>query len=847
MAVESNDQASLGRSARAVLAVGVFLLVASQLAVRLTSDSATQRFFDNVHWTSSYACGAALAFLGARRAPPDSAALKRWVAGGLTAYLIGQLLWDVQVAIGWNPFPGPSDIFFVCLGLLTSVGLWSLLRMRASNEQRRTALLDAAGLSVGVLAVTLAAYLPRRGDLGILELVFLVGYPVLLCSAACLALVLVLSLRLSLDRGLLLFLLSLVANGALWLEWNSLTLDGALADGTLYNAGFSLSALVQGTGVYLLKLRSDASPRWERLCESLLRLLPFACVVLAAAGIVLAYTLPHVPEAMQWSTLLGAVLIVLIASSRQSLVLDDRERLIRAERALRASAAQYRVLMEQAADGIFIADPSGRYVDVNSRGAEMLGRTREEVVGLTIADIVVDDERERVPEAISELSGQRAVSSLWRMKRKNGETFFAEVSGKVLPDGRLQGMVRDVSERLELERQLRQSKKMEAIGVLSAGIAHDFNNILSAIRGNADLAASDVGPSHPACESIEQIRVSARRATDLVQQIVTFSRSEEPATARVDVSKVVHDVVSMLRSTLPARIELAYHENSDLLEVLGDASQIHQVMLNLCTNAWQAIEHGRGRIEIAIDRVTLTGSEGLDASIETLPGEYACIAIRDSGAGMTQETLERVFEPFFTTKEVGKGTGLGLSVVHGIVKNHRGGISVESRRGAGTTFRVYLRLTTAPAPTASSPFPPATWTDAKSRALHHACRVAYVDDEAALISLVTRQLERLGYQVHGFTSSEAAIAELIKRPAHFDVVVTDNNMPNVSGLELVQELTAARVTSTFVLTSGFIDAELTARATELGVTRVLQKPHDIEDLCKVLDSVMRKRAARSAS
>jgi CheY-like chemotaxis protein len=212
---------------------------------------------------------------------------------------------------------------------------------------------------------------------------------------------------------------------------------------------------------------------------------------------------------------------------------------------------------------------------------------------------------------------------------------------------------------------------------------------------------------------------------------------------------------------------------------------------------------------------------------------------------MTQETLERVFEPFFTTKEVGRGTGLGLSVVHGIVKNHRGGISVESRPGVGTTFRVYLRGTSSPAAAASPPFPPPTSTDGKPHA--HPCRVAYVDDEAALISLVTRQLGRLGYQVHGFTSSEAAITELEKRPSHFDVVVTDYNMPNVSGLELVQELTAARVTSTFVLTSGFIDAELTARATELGVVRVLQKPHDIGDLCEVLDSVMRKRAARSAS
>ena len=264
-------------------------------------------------------------------------------------------------------------------------------------------------------------------------------------------------------------------------------------------------------------------------------------------------------------------------------------------------------------------------------------------------------------------------------------------------------MLRDVSDRLELERQLRQSKKMEAIGVLAAGIAHDFNNILGAIRGNAELAAEDVGPSHAAYESIEQIRLSARRASELVQQIVTFSRSGEPATERVDVAEVIDEVTRLLRSTLPASVEIRYQASPEPLEVLGDATQVHQIVLNLCTNAWQALRDARGSIEIKLERVTLTGTEPLDASIETLPGEYACISVRDDGAGMDTETLERVFEPFFSTKGTGHGTGLGLSVVHGIVKNHRGGISVTSEPGAGTTFRVYLRLTTSLPPAASSP------------------------------------------------------------------------------------------------------------------------------------------------
>lgn len=838
------EHSSLGRPAGSILAVAVGVLVACQIGMRLAPEPSTQRLLDNVHWTTSFAAAAALGWLGVRRASADTAPFKRWLALALTAYSIGQLCWDVQVALDRNPFPGPSDVFYVCLGALTLVGLLSLLTSRASAEQRRTALLDSAGLCAGVLAVTLSAYLPRRGDAGTLELTFLVGYPVVLCAAACLALMLVLTLRLRLDFGWALFLVGLVGNGVLWLEWNSLTLDGGLADGTPYNAAFSVSVLAQGSGVYLLGVRSLASARWERICETLLRLLPFGFVVLAAAAIVVAYTLPDVPLAVQWSTLFGAVLILLIASSRQSLLLDDRERLIRAERALRASAAQYRVLMEQAADGIFIADARGRYTDVNSRGAEMLGMTREEVVGLTIADIVAEEERSRVPLAIGELSKQSVVSTLWRMKRKNGELFFGEVSAKILPDGRIQGMVRDVSERLELERQLRNSKKMEAIGVLAAGIAHDFNNILSAVRGNAELAAEDVGRSHAAYESIEQIRLSARRASELVQQIVTFSRSGEPATERVDVAKVIDEVARLLRSTLPPTVQVSCHSGPEALEVLGDATQIHQVVLNLCTNAWQALDHGRGSIEVALERVTLTGGEGLDPSIETLPGEYACITVRDDGAGMTQETLDRVFEPFFSTKQAGRGTGLGLSVVHGIVKNHRGGVSITSERGAGTTFRVYLRLTASLPPVASSPFPEPPRDEAPD-ALRD-CRIAYVDDEAPLISLVMRQLGRLGYQVRGFLSSVEALSEITARSSQFDVIVTDYNMPQLSGLELVKELAQSGLATRFLLTSGYIDEELRTRAAELGIARVLPKPLEIAELCRALEDIMRKDAARNA-
>ncbi|HWA72824.1 MAG TPA: PAS domain S-box protein [Polyangiaceae bacterium] len=959
------------RAATWFLTLALPLVAGAVLAAHFTTAARTQRFFDNVHWTLSYGTAAGLAWLGAR----EEGGPKRWFAWALTFYFVGQVLWDVQVALDWNPFPGPSDLGYFLLGPLTGRGLLAFLRRSSSPDANRTLAFDVLGLTCATLAVTLALYLPRRGELTWLQLGFLVAYPVGLSAAACLALICGLVLHLAPGRGWLLLLAGLLGNGGLWLEWNARTLDHTLRDGGWFNASFSLVALTQGLGALLFRPEVSRSERWAHFCEGVLRVLPLLSIAVSAGAVVFSYTQTDIPQSTRHVLLGGALSVTVLASLRQSLLLDERERLVQTERELRRSQTnreraesavqkseeKYRTLMEQAADGIFISDAAGNYLEVNPRGEEMLLVSRGALVGKAIPSILADAETARVEPEIARVRAGATSHGEWQVKRTDGSVFWAEVTAKMLLDGRILATVRDISERklaeqklraseertqlvmastldavismdqkgaiiewnaeaerifgwtraealgrmlselivppeqraaheaglqrflatgesrmlgkrlelramrkdgsefpvelavvavrssaaepffsaflrdlteskraaeerLELESQLRQAQKMEAVGTLAAGIAHDFNNILSAIRGNSELAALDLPPDHPARESLDEIERASRRATELVQQIVGFSRPRPRTVERVDLRELVAEVVRLLRSTLPAGVELS--SEGEPLSVLADPTQLHQVLVNLCTNAWQAMEGRTGSIAIRIARRAPPNS----APLELAPGDYACVSVSDSGKGMSKEVLPRIFEPFFSTRPRGRGTGLGLSMAHSIVRAHQGTIAVESEPGVGTTFSVYLPE--APQDTAADE--PSAKPQAKGEGGR---KVVYVDDEEALVFLVTRQLRRRGYEVTGFSSAEAALEVVRSENVDFDVLVTDYNMPRMSGLDLIAAVRALRAGARFVLTSGFVNDEMRVLAEELGVKHVIYKPNNVEELCEAIDRV----------
>ena len=363
-----------------------------------------------------------------------------------------------------------------------------------------------------------------------------------------------------------------------------------------------------------------------------------------------------------------------------------------------------------------------------------------------------------------------------------------------------------------LEEQLRQAQKMQAMGTLATGIAHEFNNVLRAILANVELARMDVDPGHPGRESIEEIEKASRRATDIVQRILAFARPQPPQRRRLALGEVVQDAARLLRVTLPAGIELVVDCSPEAPPVLADATQIHQLLLNLCTNAWQAMNGGSGRIVVRLSEVTLDKAAA-PAIAGLQPGRFARLSVSDSGAGIAPAIRERIFEPFFSTKSPGEGTGLGLAVVHGIVQAHHGAIEVQSEPGQGTTFHVYLP---AAQPAGQAP--------------RH---VLFLDDSEALVFAMVRMLSRHGYRVSGHTMAEQALEAVRAAPQAYDLVVSDGVMPGLSGLDVAQALSRIRPDLPVVILSGHIDAELQRKARELGVREVLNKLDPQEELLRV--------------
>jgi signal transduction histidine kinase/ActR/RegA family two-component response regulator len=388
-------------------------------------------------------------------------------------------------------------------------------------------------------------------------------------------------------------------------------------------------------------------------------------------------------------------------------------------------------------------------------------------------------------------------------------------------------------ERSSLERQLRQAQKMEAIGTLAGGIAHDFNNILGAIVGNLGLARIDNEHGRPVGESLLEIERASERARALVQQILAFSRQQEHEREVVALAPIVSEATRLMRATIPATVAIETDAQGDAPDVVADQTQVHQILMNLCANAWHAMEDRPGTIAVGLKGATVRADQAARMGIE--PGRYACLSVRDNGRGMDEETLNRVFDPFFTTKNVGKGTGLGMSVVHGIVRSHLGGISIDSKVGRGTQVRIYLPAATGTA-VAAAPQPSTT--------LGKGEHILLVDDEDAIVRVMTRILERLGYRVSPFTNAVDALAAFRADGGAFDLVISDFEMPDATGLELARVIHGERPATPVILCSGRYRAD-TVVDPDAGanVRRLINKPCSASVLSRVVRDVLDERAS----
>ena len=470
----------------------------------------------------------------------------------------------------------------------------------------------------------------------------------------------------------------------------------------------------------------------------------------------------------------------------------------------------------------------------------MFDRKREEVESDGLANagrFVLQEDRESIVAGLADAQAGKtdALSVEYRTVRNDGALQWISVNGRVDRDSagkmvRVTGACIDITARKRAEEAQRHSQKLEALGTLAGGIAHDFNNLLLAITGNCRLAAAELAADHPARQMLAEIERAGARATNLVHRILAFSRQSEPRREIIQLEPTVEEVLRLMRATVPAMIAIESRFATDVPSVDADSTQIHQIVMNLITNSAHAIGEEAGKVTVSLDAVTATEGDS-SAPAELRPGRYARLCIRDTGSGMDSATLQRIFDPFFTTKPVGQGTGLGLSVVHGIVRSHQGLIAVDSEPGRGASFSLY--------------FPAAARaTQGEDGRLHEAAqgrgqRVLYVDDEDSLVYLATRVLQRLGYEVSGFTDPGKALQEFQAHPQGFDVVVTDMSMPGMSGFNLARALLAIRADIPVLMTSGYVRAQDRETAQKLGVRDLILKPNTVEELGYALEKLFK--------
>jgi PAS domain S-box-containing protein len=465
-------------------------------------------------------------------------------------------------------------------------------------------------------------------------------------------------------------------------------------------------------------------------------------------------------------------------------------------------------------------------------------QTAQELVGRDALDLVHPDFHQIAKQRHEMMKRSQSILPPveGRLVRLDGATIDVEVRTVPFTSDDAQMFhvaVRDITERRHAERErasleaaLRQAQRLEAIGTLTGGIAHDFNNILSSIVGNIQLVMDDLPSGHPARQSAHEIRNATNRARDLVKRLMTFSREQETPQSRIAVAPLIDEVQQLMRPALPSGVELRVHVPADTPAVIADATQLHQVLVNLCTNASQAMPSGQGQIDVTV--TTISATDACSRSRVALEGakRYVCIEVRDTGSGIAPEVADRVFEPFFTTKRAGEGSGLGLAVVHGIIQSHKGAITVSSRMGVGTSFFVYLPASELPVPVAQSTIKKVT-----RGANQH---VLYIDDEEPLVFLVTRVLERSGYRCTGCTDPPHAMHVLAANPQSFDLVITDMNMPGMSGIDVARQVLEIRPELPVVITTGYVRSSDIAAIRDMGVRDLILKPDTIEELAAVV-------------
>lgn len=513
----------------------------------------------------------------------------------------------------------------------------------------------------------------------------------------------------------------------------------------------------------------------------------------------------------------------------------------KAEETLTVSERNYQEIFNATNEAIFIHDSgSGAILDVNRTMLEMYGYSNEEALKLNVDDVSSMEAPYTGEEAHAFM--EMAINDgpqvfEWHARRKSGELFWVEValkSTEVGGIGRVLAVVRDISYRKQIETDLHQAQKMEAIGTLAGGIAHDFNNILTAINGYSELAKLNLTSNiEQADKNLDKVLQGASRARDLVKQILTFSRKTEHEKQPSQLSFIVEDALKLLRASIPTTIEIK-RDIASRSVVLADSTQIHQVIMNLCTNAYYAMRDQDGVLGIGLKDVDISPEMVLNEP-EVVPGTYIRLEVSDNGCGMDDETKRKIFEPYFTTKGSGEGTGLGLAVVFGIVESHNGYINVYSEKSQGTTFHVYL-----PVLENETDILPLNKEEQSVVLTGGNERIIFVDDEDDITDFGKSVLSKYGYDVSIFSDGEHAFQEFSKNQDKYDLIITDMTMPHMTGLELAKKIIEIDADMPIVLCTGHSELVNREKALSAGISEYCEKPLSIKALLLTVRGVLDK-------
>ena len=500
-------------------------------------------------------------------------------------------------------------------------------------------------------------------------------------------------------------------------------------------------------------------------------------------------------------------------------------------------------LFDSSPDAIVISDLSNKTRFVNPSFTRIFGYAKEELIGKCIPYVPDWDKKKTASERNGLLLGQAVRERESKRLTKDGRSVDISMTQSLCRDSNgepsdILTIIRDITDKRKIEKQLIQAQKMEAIGTLAGGIAHDFNNLLFIISGYAEMSMGDLPEGNRVVGNMAQVRKASNRAKELVKQILTFSRMEERRKKPMLIQPIIKEALALLRASLPSTIEIRKKIHDECKCVSADPTRIHQVIMNLCTNAYHAMRENGGVLEVVLSSVTLD-IEDTAEHLNLSPGRYVMLKVSDTGNGIEKSVIDRIFDPYFTTKAKGEGTGMGLAMVHGIVKSLGGEIKVSSKPGRGASFYIYL-----PEVASDCTVEEMIFMDFPARGNE---RILLVDDEKQIVEMLQEMLEHLGYRLTVTTSSEEALKLFHFDPDAFDLVITDQTMPKITGMDLTKRLRGIRSDIPVILFTGYSEMVTQGKLNAAGINEYLIKPVQRSEIAETVRQLLDKKRVLSPS